>query len=407
MIRIIIVGMSGQMGTNIAKLAMERQNGFSVVAGVDKFPQSNPWNIPVYKSLFEVETEADVVIDFSRPEAVAAVLAYCKLKGFRAVIGTTGLSADERSLIEQYSSSIPVFFTGNMSLGVNLQMELTKRAAATLGEAFEVEIIDKHHHLKVDSPSGTALMLADNISTQFPTDRKYVFGRYTKTERRKPNEIGFHSIRGGTIVGEHEVLFIGQDEIIEVNHRAYSKQVFATGALRAAAYLMDKQPGVYDMHNIVTEKNVLSHLYAVEDQAVITISGVPHVPGVLSAVFSAIGSKSILVDMISHITTHQKTGEISFSIAAKQLDAALAALEELKAKYPDMIVDAITGLTKLTVEGAGMQYYHGVAAQIFEVLADSGINIFLITTSETKIAYCIENSEVHKAIQAMSEKLNL
>ncbi|MBQ3109479.1 MAG: 4-hydroxy-tetrahydrodipicolinate reductase, partial [Clostridia bacterium] len=197
MTRIIIMGMCGQMGHNIASLAMSKPDEFTVVAGVDKYPKENPWGIPVEKSIFKVEEEADVIIDFSRPEALPAVLAYAKLKNMRVVIGTTGLSADDLDLIDQYATSVPIFHSGNMSLGVNLQIELSKRAAATLGEGFEVEIVEKHHHFKVDSPSGTALMLADGISTQFPKERQYMFGRHTKTERRKPNEIGFHSVRGG------------------------------------------------------------------------------------------------------------------------------------------------------------------------------------------------------------------
>lgn len=407
MTRIIIMGMCGQMGYNIASLAMSKPDEFTIAAGVDKYPKENPWGIPVEKSIFKVEQEADVIIDFSRPEALPAVLAYAKLKGMRVVIGTTGLSPDDLDLIDQYASSVPIFHSGNMSLGVNLQIELAKRAAATLGEGFEVEIVEKHHHFKVDSPSGTALMLADGISSQFPTERQYMFGRHTKTERRKPNEIGFHSVRGGTIVGEHEVMFIGQDEVVEVCHRAYSKQVFATGALRAAEYMMPKGPGIYNMQDIMMEKEVISHLYTVDDQAVVTVTGLPNTPGVLAKVFSVIAEKSILVDMISNLVTHGGNGSTSFSVAAKQLDGAMAALESLRELYPAMELDAVTGLTKLTVEGIGMEYCHGVAAKTFEVLADADVNVVLVTTSETKIAYCIANSQVPAALKAMSEQLNL
>ena len=406
MTRIIIMGMCGQMGHNIASLAVSKPEEFTVVAGVDKYPKENPWGIPVEKSIFKIEQEADVIIDFSRPEALPAVLAYAKLKNMRVVIGTTGLSADDLDLIDQYASSVPIFHSGNMSLGVNLQIELSKRAAATLGEGFEVEIVEKHHHFKVDSPSGTALMLADGISTQFPKERQYMFGRHTKTERRKPNEIGFHSVRGGTIVGEHEVMFIGQDEVVEVCHRAYSKQVFATGALRAAEYMMPKGPGIYNMQDIMMEKQVISHLYTVDDQAVVTVSGLPHTPGVLAKVFSAIAEKQILVDMISNLVTHNGGGT-SFSVAAKQLDGALTALEGLKALYPEMELDAVTGLTKLTVEGIGMEYCHGVAAKTFEVLAEADVNVVLVTTSETKIAFCIDNNQVPAAIKVMADQLNL
>lgn len=406
MINVIIVGFNGQMGKAIAELIYERSETFTLVAGVDKVSEPNSRGIPVYGSIFEVEQAADVVIDFSRPESLAGVLAYCKLKGMRPVIGTTGLSPDDISLIDRYSSDVPIFWTRNMSLGVNLQMELIKQTAATLGEAFEVEIIEKHHNLKVDSPSGTALMLAESVATQFPVPRKYVYGRYSKSERRKPNEIGFHSVRGGTLVGEHEVMFIGKDEVIEISHRAYSKRVFAVGALRAAEFMMNKLPGIYSMRDVIMEKNVLTHLYTVEDQAVITLANLPHVSGIMSEVFDVIAKRSIPVDMISTIT-RPGVGDVSFSIGGSYLSDAMEALTVIKDKYEGSTLDATTGLTKLTVEGVGMEFTHGVAAKIFDVFAEAKINIMLVTTSETKIAYCIENSQVGEAIHTMAEKLNL
>lgn len=407
MLRIIIVGVGGLMGRAIAGLAAASPDQYTVVAGADCAPNAAPQNVPIFPSIFDIQAPADVVIDFSRPGALPATLSYAKLHNLRAVIGTTGLTSEDYALIGQYAHSVPIFCSGNMSLGVNLQIELARRAAATLGDSFEVEIVEKHHHFKADAPSGTALMLADGISAAYTAPREYVFGRHSRNQRRQGNEIGIHAVRGGTVVGEHEVLFLGTDEVIEINHRAYSKQVFAAGALRIASFMMDKAPGLYDMKDIVTEANLLTHLYTVPDQAAITLSGLPNQAGVLDAVFSHIAQAGVNVDMISLVTTAHAGNTLSFSLNQGQLTGALAAIEPLKAAYPSLQAETITGLVKLTVSGSGMPYRHGVAATLFEVLAAAGINVMLVTTSETKIAYCVKADQVQPALTAMSEKLGL
>ncbi|MEG1772004.1 MAG: 4-hydroxy-tetrahydrodipicolinate reductase [Clostridia bacterium] len=400
MIKIIICGFSGKMGQTLFDLVNQKKSEFCVVAGVDAMPcESSP--IPTYTNFNDIKETADIVIDFSRPEGIYEILPFCRKREICALIGTTGLMEKEREFIDSYAPYIPIFESGNMSLGVNLQLNLVKKAAATLGGDFEAEIIEKHHHLKVDAPSGTALMLGNAIASQFPDERTFVFGRYTKTERRKPNEIGFHSVRGGTLVGEHEVMFIGRDEVFELNHRAYSKQVFAEGALRAAKFLLEKQPGLYNMQDIVLDHDVASNIYINDDQALITINDLPNITAIAD-IFEAVAKQCIFVDMISL----NMPRSLSFTVHQKQAYAALDALSDIKELF-HLDVICIENIAKLTVEGVGMELRHGVAAPLFSVLSRVGICPLIVTTSETKIEYGIESEALPKALTAISDYLDL
>jgi 4-hydroxy-tetrahydrodipicolinate reductase len=401
-IRVIIIGASGYMGRAVATAVENNSNDFTVVAGVSPSGRGS-FAFPVYKSISEVTEPADAIIDFSRPKAIYDCLPYCKEKKIPYIIGTTGLSEDDMRFIDSYANSVPIFISGNMSLGVNLQLQLVKSAAAALGVAFEPEIVEKHHHFKVDAPSGTALMLADAISSKSPEGKKYTFGRYTKTERRKQNELGIHSVRGGTIVGEHEVYFIGTDEIVEISHRAYSKQIFALGALRATKFMMSMQPGLYSMQDIVLENEVLSNLYVTDGQALIEISSLNDTKNGICDVFTALADASIFVDMISQAGL----GRVSLTVRSKQLYDALSALNSLKATHKNMKVVEYDDITKLTVEGVGMETRHGIAAQVFEVLSASGIEPLIVTTSETKIQVGINSEFVSIAVNAIAERLDL
>jgi len=394
------------MGRTILRLCKQNAESFQVVAGVDMFGCSEAEGTPIVREISQAPAGADIVIDFSRAAALPAVLQYCIANKIRLVVGTTGLGEAEKTSLERAAAKIPIFQSGNMSLGVNLQIELVKKAAATLGEGFDIEIVEKHHNLKVDAPSGTALMLADAVKTQFPGGREYVYGRHGKDSRRARNEIGIHSLRGGTVVGEHEVEFFGQDEVVSISHKAYSRQVFGVGALRAAQFLMNKQPGLYSMHDVVTEKDVLSHLYTDDDQAVITVSSLPSEAGVLSQVFGTIARSNVFVDMIS-VTVPGISGSVSFSLPRAQLATALNALKSLRPRYMGMDVHALDNITKITVEGPGMAIRHGVAGQLFSVLADANVSIELVTTSETKIACCVKNSDVSAALAVIARQFAL
>ena len=226
-------------------------NGFEVCGGIDPF-YKDVAPFPVFASAKDVDVTPDVVIDFSVPRATEEILAFCLARKIPAVICTTALPDTLIEQITEASKVIPIFRSGNMSLGVNLMRVLLRQARLTLGDAFDIEIIETHHNRKKDAPSGTALMLAEAIEAADHTEHPFVFGRSEKDRRREPGEIGFHSVRGGTIVGEHEVRFLGEDEEISIRHAAYSKRVFANGALKAAAFLLTRQNGLYAMEDLVS-----------------------------------------------------------------------------------------------------------------------------------------------------------
>ncbi len=251
MVKIILSGCSGKMGHVITKCVENKEN-CEIVAGVDINKCDAPY--PIFASFSEIDVDADVIIDFSHPSVLASLLEYCKKNKMPAVIATTGLSDEQKKEIEDTSKEVPMFFSANMSIGVNLISELAAKAARVLEGSFDIEIVEAHHNQKIDAPSGTALMLADSISDALTNKPTYEFDRHSKRAKRDPNEIGIHSIRGGTIVGEHEVIFAGLDEIITISHSARSKDLFAVDAVNAAAFLKGKPAGMYSMKQLVDEK---------------------------------------------------------------------------------------------------------------------------------------------------------
>ena len=194
------------------------------------------------------------VIDFSNPAVLNGLLAYATEKKIPAVICTTGFSAEQVAQIKSASEKTAIFYSGNMSLGINLLIELAKKATQVFGCAFDVEIVEKHHNQKLDAPSGTALMIADGISEVMQQEPQYVYDRHSYRKKREKNEIGIHAVRGGTIVGEHEVIFAGHDEVLTITHQAQSKEVFAIGSINAAVYLKGKNSGMYDMSDMLQGK---------------------------------------------------------------------------------------------------------------------------------------------------------
>ena len=407
MISVIINGICGQMGRAVYAAIQAQSGAFSAVAGVDPFDCANTYACPVYKTLDEVKEQADVIIDFSIPGSTPEILRYALEKKIPAVIGTTGLGERELKLIRSASEQVAMFQTGNMSLGVNLQVELVQLAASTLGANFDVEIIETHHRKKVDSPSGTALMLANAIASISPDDEELVFGRHEKNKRRTDHEIGIHSVRGGTVVGEHQVQFIGNDEIIEVSHRAFSKQVFAQGALRAAKFLVGKKTGLYNMKNVVTEHDAASRLFSLENQAVVIMRSFAKEDAFASRVFDVIADHGVFVDMIACSEPDEQSLSIGFSLHENALSEALNAINELTRNGYGCDIRTRTDLTKLTLEGTGMALQHGVAAQLFSTLRKENIHIWLITTSETRIEFCVESVHALRAADAVREKFHI
>lgn len=249
---IIILGIHGRMGQVLCELIVER-NDCQVVGGVDLVQHANS-AVPVAKSLEELGITADVVIDFSNPEATKKALQWCVDTKTACVICTTGLDAEAQALLAEATKVIPVFKSANMSLGINLLVELAQKAVLTLGDGYDIEIVEKHHHNKLDAPSGTALLLADEINEAASGKYEYVYDRHAVREKRSQNEIGIHAVRGGSIVGEHEILFCGPDEVISLSHSAGSRRVFANGAVNAAVYLKRKGgAGLYSMKQLVQE----------------------------------------------------------------------------------------------------------------------------------------------------------
>ena len=247
MINILVCGICGKMGTALREVAAA-DGGAQIACGVDICGCLA--HIPVYKSFDEVKESVDVIIDFSSPSALRSVLEWAKNKRVHVILATTGYSADDLNYIENCSKEIAVFKTANFSLGINLLVKLVREAARALGENFDIEIIEKHHRMKADAPSGTALMLADSANSAFGNTKEYVNGRDSILGKRG-GEIGLHAVRGGTIVGEHEVTFAGDDEIITLSHSARSKKVFAAGAFCAAKWIVGKPAGKYDMFDVL------------------------------------------------------------------------------------------------------------------------------------------------------------
>lgn len=248
MIKVILCGASGRMGNFIANTATADEQ-MEIVAGIDKINCGQPF--PIFDLFSKINSQADVIIDFSNPTLLDDMLEFAIFKNIPVVIATTGYSESQIEKIKDAAKQIPVFFTFNMSIGVNLICSLAKKAASVLGDDFDIEIIEKHHNQKLDAPSGTAIMLANAVNSVFDDSKLYEYDRHSKRQKRTKNEIGIHSIRGGTIVGEHDVIFAGHDEIVTVSHTALSREVFATGAIKAAKFLYNKPVGLYDMNSIL------------------------------------------------------------------------------------------------------------------------------------------------------------
>ena len=265
MIKILLHGALGRMGRMITDIA-SREEGVVIVAGVDALVSAAPetaaqikTSFPVYGTLEEVTEDVDVVIDFSTAKAVDGLLDYCVRKKLPVVVSTTGLSDEQMQALKDASEKIAVLKSANMSIGVNLLLGVLRQISPVLAEAgFDIEIVEKHHRMKLDAPSGTALALADAVNEGIVKDAgadsacEYVFDRSTRRQQRPKKEIGISAVRGGTIVGDHDVIFAGEDEVITLSHRAYSRAVFAKGAVTAARFLAGKQPGYYGMEDIVS-----------------------------------------------------------------------------------------------------------------------------------------------------------
>ena len=248
MINILMHGVSGRMGRTIVDLCEERTD-VRIAAGVDAFGKGTG-AFPFFSSLDECNVPADVLIDFSNAQAVSGVLDYCVTHSLPRVLCTTGLSPEQLSAVEQASRKIPILRSGNMSVGVNTILDILADAAPKLYAAgFDIEIVEKHHNQKLDAPSGTAMAMAEEINSALEEDLDFVYDRTGRREKRDRREIGISAVRGGTIVGDHDVIFAGTDEVVTISHRAYSRAIFAGGALTAAGFLAGRPAGMYTMRD--------------------------------------------------------------------------------------------------------------------------------------------------------------
>lgn len=246
---ILLNGAMGKMGQAVESCVNDRDD-VTIVAGIDIAAGTKSY--PVYTSFADVKEDFDVIVDFSHPSVLDDMLAFAVEHKKPVIICTTGFSQAQIEKIKSASQIVPIFFSGNMSLGINLLISLSRMAAKVLYPAFDIEVIEKHHHLKLDAPSGTALMIADALSEEMGQS-EFVYDRHSYRKRRDTKEIGIHSIRGGTIVGEHEVIFAGHDEVVSIKHQAQSKGVFASGAVNAAVFIKDKPAGMYEMSDLLSE----------------------------------------------------------------------------------------------------------------------------------------------------------
>lgn len=252
MTRIILNGCCGHMGAAVTRVVSQFEDNIKIVAGVDTndYPALS---YPVFAKFSELSIKGDLIIDFSNPAALSSVLDYAVFEKIPAVIATTGFSEAHFEKIREASAIIPIFNSANMSLGISLLVELSKISAKALGKSFDIEIVEAHHNQKLDAPSGTALLIADAIKGVTEDEKYYEYNRHIKREKRNPKEIGIHSVRAGTIVGEHQVIFGGLDEVITLSHSALSKDIFAQGAINAGLFLLKQKSGLYSMEDLVNQ----------------------------------------------------------------------------------------------------------------------------------------------------------
>lgn len=406
MIRLIVQGSSGRMGQVIAG-AVERTDDCEIVAGIDSQGATGEESFPVFRSFAECRLEADVVIDFSSPESAGALAEVLTDRKIPAVVATTGLPAETENRLMEASKHVALLRAANMSVGVNLVKSLIFKTAMVLGPAFDVEIVERHHNLKKDAPSGTAKVLAEAVNKARDGSMNFIYGRQGFVGERKKNELGIHAVRAGTIVGEHDVLFAGKDEAVQVSHKAYSRQVFAEGALAAARYIAGKPAGYYTMDDLVAEQTVVTNIYTTVDEALVEITDVPSNMDNLAMVFDLFASEQINVDMISQGLGASDTWDLSFTVQCAMAERVESLIEDINNRLKGVSARVEKDIAKVTVEGLGMETQSGVACRVFKSMADAGITIKAITTSETKIALVVDEARLGDTVGVIKREFDL
>ena len=395
MLRIILSGCMGKMG-HVIIAETQKSDEFTVVAGVDKMAANAvDYDFPVYAEISKCQEEADVIIDFSRPEALPQLLRYGQKMHIPMVLCSTGYNANDISAIEYASENIAILRSANMSVGINLLMELSRSATNILHNSFDIEIEERHHNQKVDAPSGTAMMLADAVNEAAGGDLEYVYDRHESRNPRGKRELGLHALRGGTITGEHTVLFAGNSEVVELTHKAYSRDIFAHGALRAAKFIADIPCGLYNMGSLLTQQHIVTNAYSSESDAIISVGNIRNAK-LINSIFRVLKENEIMVDIISQTVPVNNVYNLSFSVSKPLAEKALDLIKKL---LDGESVELLESIAKVTIEGSGMAHHAGVSSDIFDALGD--IPVLLITTSETKITCCIPVEHKDAALQAL------
>lgn len=402
MIRLLISGALGKMGHDVADMVAS-QTDIQVAGGVDPragAPDAPPAAFPCFAQWDAVTVPADVCVDFSYTGALPGLLDYATQRRLPLVLATTGYTAEDRRIISEAATKIPIFQSANMSYGVNVLRELAQAAAVALGESFDVEILERHHNRKIDAPSGTALMLAEALRESYASPKELVFNRHAMRQARMPREIGVVALRGGTVPGEHEIGFYGEDEVLTLTHAAQSRRLFATGALRAARYIVDKAPGMYNMQQLLLEQSLVTHISITREVAILSIHGVQATPQATARLFEVI--RGINIDMISQTAPQDDCVDVTFSLPESALPQAMAALSAIS--HPTRHCSHVV---KLTVEGSGMAHASGVASRVFDCLAAIDARVHLVTTSETKISLCVDVADEQRAVTAIRQEFRI
>ncbi len=396
MTKIAICGACGQMGHTIYKTLLSSTE-FEISFGVDGY-NSGDLPYPIFPTFDDATTTVDAVIDFSNPNSLDSVLDYALSHNTKLVLATTGHSAEQQAKIISASEKISIFKASNMSLGVNLLANLAKEAAKFLGDDYDVEIIETHHNKKLDAPSGTAITLANAI--QSVRDLQPIYGRHHDSQRRSPNEIGIHAVRGGTVVGKHDVCFFGKGEVLKLSHESESKELFVLGALRATKFLIAKQNGLYDMNSIIADEYAVTTIAREDNNALIALDNIP--ANSFSKLLLKIKEHNIILDMISQAINKAGAVSISFSLQDKDSEEMMSLLSEMNLEYA-----IYHEATKINIEGPGMEHKSGVALDVLNYMRKAGASVLAITTSETKISCCIETTNADIAVETLKSNFQI
>ncbi len=403
MLRILLHGASGRMGNTVAEL-VRREDDMEIVAGVDRYAPTHDMGFEVFDALDKCAVEADVMIDFSQPGALSGVLEYCMKRNLPLVLCTTGFGERAHKAHRAGVHAHTAFRSANMSLGINLIARLAGEAAAFFGDSADIEIVETHHRGKADAPSGTAVLLADEINAQLNGAKEYVYGRHGAQARRKPSELGIHAVRGGSVVGDHEATFLGDEAARDhFAQRAEPHRVRIRrdrgGALHkrqaAAAVRHARSAG----REVDCDQRVRRARRGGADAARRGCGGRRR-----GGIFGRMAALNYNLDMISQAAP--VAGKVDVSVSLGEADA-YRALNALNHEDHDWNLEICDRQVKVTVEGLGMQRQSGVAARIFALLAQKGVTVTLVTTSETKVSLLVPAADERKAALALREAFEL